>query len=57
MNALNLIFDEKMFSEVKKINPCGMSPEVYTTVDTILGYTPENLLQNFHRDFLIDHFN
>ena len=34
--ALNLIFDQKMFDEVKRIHPCGLDPETYVCANQLL---------------------
>lgn len=49
--ALNLIKDEEMFSELGKINPCGMSHETYQSVDQYTD-TP-NLIEAFHKSYLL----
>lgn len=50
--ALNLCYDEKMFNDLSKINPCGMSATTYECVDQILGKEHEQLLETFHRHYL-----
>lgn len=49
--ALNLIFDENVFSEVAKINPCGMNSGVYICADQIIGVN-KNFIENFHKKYL-----
>ncbi len=49
--ALNIYHDEKMFNEVNKINPCGISPTTYTTVDSFVD-NKHNLLEEFHNAFI-----
>lgn len=48
--ALNLLKDVPMFEELKKISPCGMSHETYSTVEEYVS--KENLLESFHSRFL-----
>lgn len=47
--ALNLIYDKEMFSEILKINPCGMNSETYISADQFID--KENLLQHFDKKF------
>lgn len=49
--ALNVNFDDKMFNEVNKINPCGISPTTYTTVDSLVD-NKESLLDRFHNFYI-----
>lgn len=49
--ALNLNFDEEMFQELLKINPCGMDSQTYMAVDKIID-PRENLLNEFHKKYL-----
>lgn len=49
--ALNIYNDEKMFNEVNKINPCGISPTTYTTVDKFVEDSTD-LLEKFHTAFI-----
>lgn len=35
--ASNFDYDEKMFKALAKINPCGLSPDSYSTIEDILG--------------------
>lgn len=49
--ALNIYHDKKMFDEVYKINPCGISPTTYTTVDSLIKNN-ENLLNKFHEAYI-----
>lgn len=49
--ALNLIYDEKMFKELLKINPCGMDSATYVALDRIVeGH--KNLLEEFHTEYM-----
>ena len=50
--ALNLIYDEDMFNEVKKTSPCGMNPETYISLEKIINTKSENLILDFHQAFL-----
>lgn len=50
--ALNLVTDTKMFSELSKINPCGLSSEVYTCLDQLADDLGDNLVENFHHSFI-----
>ena len=45
-----------MFDEVNKINPCGISPTTYTTVDSLVE-SKENLLEKFHNFYLKRNIN
>ena len=49
--ALNLEFDKKMFQEVQKISPCGMSSKIYKTIDSF-DIDSKNLLEKFHNFYL-----
>jgi lipoyl(octanoyl) transferase len=49
--ALNLVSDSKMFSELQKINPCGMDSTTYTCLDLLLGNKPEDLVAEFNQEF------
>jgi lipoyl(octanoyl) transferase len=49
--ALNLIWDEEMFSELQKISPCGISPTTYTSLDKIIDKS-DDLIEKFHHSFL-----
>lgn len=49
--ALNINYDEKMFNEVNKINPCGISPTTYTTLDSLVD-AKESLIQKFHKFYI-----
>ncbi len=49
--ALNLIYDQDMFNELHKINPCGMSSETYISLDKVIE-APENLIMKFHQAFI-----
>lgn len=48
--ALNLSFDEEMFKELIKINPCGMDSQTYISADQFIE--DKNLLDNFHKKFI-----
>ena len=48
--ALNLVYDEEMFNELKRINPCGMDSKIYTSLDQIIGKS-EQLVQSFDDKF------
>ena len=48
--ALNLKFDEKMFNELKKINPCGMDFQTYQCVDQFISNSKP--LEVFHQAFV-----
>ncbi len=50
--ALNILHDKEMFDEVNKTSPCGMAPEVYTSVDQVLSKTSEDLIEKFHNAFI-----
>lgn len=50
--ALNLIYDSKMFDEVKKINPCGINPTTYTALDKISEIPSKDLIESFHETFI-----
>lgn len=50
--ALNLKYDEKMFDELKKINPCGLNPETYICLDQKKPEHSEGVLENFHQAFI-----
>lgn len=54
--ALNINHDQKMFDEVNKINPCGISPTIYTTADSLVE-NKENLLERFHNFYLKRNIN
>lgn len=54
--ALNLIYDEKMFNELSKISPCGISSTTYISLDQITN-SSENLIEKFHKAFLSDTLN
>ena len=53
--ALNLIHDKKMFSELIKINPCGMDSRTYMAVDQLIGdhliNDEFNLIERFHKTY------
>lgn len=48
--ALNITYDEKMFNELKKINPCGMDSQVYQSLDQLVP-KESNLLEKFDLEF------
>jgi lipoyl(octanoyl) transferase len=51
--ALNLVNDEDMFNEVKKINPCGIDPTTYITVESLIeNVDSSKLIENFHKAFV-----
>jgi lipoate-protein ligase B len=50
--ALNLIHDSKMFDEVKKINPCGINPTTYISLDEVIKTDATNLILNFHELYI-----
>lgn len=49
--ALNLLRDQKMFTELMKINPCGLNGEIYKCVDDLVE-VENNLLEKFHQKFI-----
>jgi lipoyl(octanoyl) transferase len=51
--ALNLVYDDDMFQELPKINPCGLKPTTYQSVDQFLDNGQrDNLIDNFHQFFI-----
>lgn len=50
--ALNLVNDEKMFNELKKVAPCGMNPETYITLDSLYKKGADELVKNFHSAYI-----
>lgn len=54
--ALNVSYDEKMFKEINKINPCGISPTTYTTVDSFVS-NKDDLIESFHNAFIKREFD
>lgn len=48
--ALNLVYDKKMFSELIKINPCGMDSQTYMAVDQLIE-NRLNLINHFHESY------
>ena len=51
--ALNLVNDEDMFNEVKKINPCGIDPTTYITVESQMeNVDSSKLIEKFHKAFV-----
>jgi lipoyl(octanoyl) transferase len=53
--AFNVEHDQKMFDAVNMINPCGMAPTNYSTLEQI---NPENKVsvEDFHKRYLKHHF-
>lgn len=49
--ALNLVTDDKMFTELAKINPCGMDSTTYICLDTLLKSPINDLVNAFNQDF------
>jgi lipoate-protein ligase B len=51
--ALNLLNDEDMFNEVKKINPCGIDPTTYITAQSQMeNVDTSTLIEKFHNAFV-----
>ena len=51
--ALNVLDDESMFIELKKINPCGIDPTTYITAESQMSETnSKDLIERFHRAFV-----
>lgn len=50
--ALNLVYEQSMFQELKKISPCGMNPTTYTSLDQVLNTQDTDLVEKFHNYFL-----
>ena len=51
--ALNLLNDEDMFNELKKINPCGIDPTTYITAQSQLeNVESSKLIERFHKAFV-----
>ena len=50
--ALNLCYDQEMFSDLLKINPCGMSAATYICADRIASLNSDELVEDFHRYFI-----
>lgn len=50
--ALNLLDDELMFSNLQVINPCGMNPTTYRTVQSFLDSPFENMRKVFQENYL-----
>ena len=46
--ALNLLYDDIMFSELLKINPCGLKSNIYRPVDSFL--TKKIIISDFNED-------
>ncbi len=49
--ALNVLYDEKMDSALRALNPCGISAETYTSVDKLIKL-PHSPLDTFADDFM-----
>lgn len=49
--ALNLHHDEEMKSAMRSLNPCGLAPDTYASVENFLTL-PSNALEKFTADFL-----
>ncbi|MCT4642371.1 MAG: hypothetical protein N4A33_08750 [Bacteriovoracaceae bacterium] len=47
--ALNLVRDEDMFNELKKVSPCGLNPKIYFCVDEF--FSSDNLILKFNDCF------
>lgn len=50
--ALNLVYDEEMFKELKKINPCGMNPTTYTALSLVSTKLSSNIIEEFHSNYI-----
>jgi lipoyl(octanoyl) transferase len=51
--ALNVLNDENMFNELKKINPCGIDPTTYITAESQMSdVDPKDLIEKFHKAFV-----
>lgn len=50
--ALNLQWDNDMFLKLKKINPCGIDPSIYSSVDQIICSEQKDSLSQFHYQFM-----
>lgn len=50
--ALNLVHDTSMFNELHKTNPCGMNPTTYIALNKVIEINSDNLIDNFHNQFL-----
>lgn len=54
--ALNILRDEKMFSEIQKVSPCGISPTTYMALEELLpshqSLSQKNLIESFHHNFI-----
>jgi lipoyl(octanoyl) transferase len=46
--ALNLLYNDEMFTELKKINPCGMTSQTYTCLDQVKEDISKNIVLEFH---------
>jgi lipoate-protein ligase B len=53
--ALNITYDEKVFSALNMVNPCGLPGQIYTDLESILrknGVQKEDLFSIFHQNYL-----
>lgn len=49
--ALNLDFNQEMLSELQKLNPCGLSGNIYTSLSQLVPDEFDKLRQKFHDQF------
>ena len=49
--ALNMKFNKDMVSALRSLNPCGLTPETYISVEEMITL-PENPLEKFREEFL-----
>ena len=49
--ALNIYYDQKMFEEVMKINPCGIKPTTYTALEKLVEVDGK-LIDLFHQKYV-----
>jgi lipoyl(octanoyl) transferase len=49
--ALNIFSDGEMLKALKILNPCGLSPDIYTSVEELISL-PTQALEIFSQDFL-----
>ena len=49
--ALNILRDEKMFEEIQKVSPCGISSNTYIALEELISPT-SNLIEEFHNHFV-----
>jgi len=49
--AVNILEDKAVLEDMKKVFPCGLTPETYTSLQK-LSPTEENLLERFTKKFL-----